>query len=193
MSKRTWLVYMTLAFFNDHRISSQKKQTNYSVEIKGLHSIISNKLNIDRQGGDLMEITAGQRRLRNAHITVTIPFEISWHRISQFISILTLQLMFQPCIAQSYMTQCMPELVFRKLMPAKSILKKHTMKTYMKADCEWMKYFNVMLWSVLTQIFIVLLCHKNNIIYLELSHLRNKKNCFRFPFTQILQVSILDL
>ena len=27
MSKSVWLVYMALAFFNDHIISSQKKQT----------------------------------------------------------------------------------------------------------------------------------------------------------------------
>lgn len=188
MSKSVWLVYMTSALFNDHRISSQKLfDGNQRIPLSNLIN------NIGRQGGALMEDPRGQVRLRNAHTTVTILFEIFWHSIYSFISILTLQLMFQPFITELYMVQCMPELVFRKLMPAKALLKRHTMKTYIwEQICKWMKYFDIMLWTISTQMFTVFLCHKDSVIYLDLLHVRNIQKCIRFPFMQILHVSISD-
>jgi hypothetical protein len=54
------------------------------MQIKGFHSVRSNKLNIGRKGEDLAEDTVGWDRFGNVHATVAILFEIFWHSISLF-------------------------------------------------------------------------------------------------------------
>ena len=67
MSKSVWLVYTTLSFFSDHRISSQKKQKLFNADQR--ISIKFNKLNIGRKGGGgVVKDTRRQGRLRNATV-----------------------------------------------------------------------------------------------------------------------------